>query len=83
MSTPAERMAVSRQRRRDGTVKVEILVSAAGVECLVFLGWLSEAEREDRTAVQAAMKGLLREAFVRRVANAPSAPSEEPETAQP
>jgi hypothetical protein len=58
-SPSAERMRVSRQRRRDGLRCVPLEVRDEEIEALVKAGLLASDARNDRTAIAAAMGRLL------------------------
>jgi hypothetical protein len=55
----AERMRVSRQRRREGMRCFTIEMREAEIARLVMLGWLSAASRHDRNAIVQALYKFL------------------------
>ena len=67
-SSPAAlRMRKSRERRRQGSVIVNLEVGPDMTADLVNLGWLSEAARGDKDALAHALFGLIEQAIRARV----------------
>jgi Arc/MetJ family transcription regulator len=59
-ATASERMRATRERRRRGSVLVEIEVNAAILDRLIATGMLSAEQRVDREAVGAALLRSVR-----------------------
>jgi hypothetical protein len=54
----AARMRRTRARRKQGTVFVRLEIVGTGIDRLIGLGWLREADRSDRAKVGLAVLGL-------------------------
>jgi hypothetical protein len=59
LSAGALRMRRSRERRRQGHVKVSLEVASGATTDLVALGWLTSTARVDKDALAGALVGLV------------------------
>jgi hypothetical protein len=61
------RMRRARQRKTAGTMRIDFDAYAFGIDLLADLGWLAVEDRQDRTAVAAAIKRLANAVIAARM----------------
>jgi hypothetical protein len=74
ITSGAERMRRSRERRRQGDRVVNLEVGSGAIADLVALGWLSVAGRGDEDALNQALSKLVERAIELRITSALGAP---------